>query len=257
MLPRYYECYRPGVRMAFEFLAYLALALALGFKHSYDADHLVAVSNLLTRSANMRRTATMSVAWAAGHMLTASVITVILFTLGATFFAGAIHAFELGVAGMLIAIGAFGLALEFGLHRRLIPALQRLGLLHDHAHAHGVEEHHHPHWHLGRYREHGTMLGIGIVHGLASNDEILVLLIASFGMASLTIEGLLVGVGVFSLGVVAGMILFGLGLSYPILRWGDAKVRRVVNVATALLSIAYGTYLLAGFEGINLLPFGG
>ena len=101
------------------------------------------------------------------------------------------------------------------------------------------------------------MLGIGIVHGLASNDEILVLLIASFGMASLTIEGLLVGVGVFSLGVVAGMILFGLGLSYPILRWGDAKVRRVVNVATALLSIAYGTYLLAGFEGINLFPFGG
>ena len=101
------------------------------------------------------------------------------------------------------------------------------------------------------------MLGIGIVHGLASNDEILVLLIASFGMASLTIEGLLVGVGVFSLGVVAGMILFGLGLSYPILRWGDAKVRRVVNVATALLSIAYGIYLLAGFEGINLFPFGG
>lgn len=29
-------------------LALLALALVLGFKHSYDADHLVAVSNLIT-----------------------------------------------------------------------------------------------------------------------------------------------------------------------------------------------------------------
>ena len=100
------------------------------------------------------------------------------------------------------------------------------------------------------------MFGIGIVHGLASNDEILVLLVASFGLATLTIEGLLVGVGVFSLGVVAGMILFGLGLSYPILRWGDVKVRRIVNVVAAALSIGYGLFLLAGHEGINLLPFG-
>ena len=242
--------------MAYEFLAYLALALALGFKHSYDADHLVAVSNLLTRSANLRRTTTMSVTWAAGHMLTASVITVTLFLLGATFLAGFIRNFELAVAIMLIAIGVFGLLLEFGLHRRIALALIRLGFLHDHSHEHGTEAHHHSHWHIRRYREHGTMFGIGIVHGLASNDEILVLLVASFGLATLTIEGLLVGVGVFSLGVVAGMILFGLGLSYPILRWGDVKVRRIVNVVAAALSIGYGLFLLAGHEGINLLPFG-
>ena len=100
------------------------------------------------------------------------------------------------------------------------------------------------------------MLGIGVVHGLASNDEILALLLASFAMADLTIEGLLVGVGMFSLGVVAGMIAFGVGISYPILRWGDAKVRRVINVVAAALSIGYGILLVAGFEGINLLPIG-
>src|SRR2546425_628565 len=159
--------------MALEFLAYLALALALGFKHSYDADHLVAVSNLLTRSASLRRTTTMSVTWAAGHMVTASLITVILFQLGQTFLAGFIGSFELAVVAMLIAIGILGLALEFGLSRRLVRLLQRLRLLHEHEHPHGQEEHRHVHWHLGRFREHGTMLGIGVVHGLASNDEIL------------------------------------------------------------------------------------
>ena len=242
--------------MALEFLAYLALALALGFKHSYDADHLVAVSNLLTRSASLRRTTTMSVTWAAGHMVTASLITVILFQLGQTFLAGFIGSFELAVVAMLIAIGILGLSLEFGLSRRLVRLLQRLRLLHEHEHPHGQEEHRHAHWHLGRFREHGTMLGIGVVHGLASNDEILSLLLASFGIATLTIGGLLAGVGVFSLGVVAGMILFGLGLSYPILRWGDTKVRRIVNVVAAGLSIGYGVFLLAGYEGINLLPLG-
>jgi hypothetical protein len=53
------------------------------------------------------------------------------------------------------------------------------------------------------------------------------------------------------------MVLFGLGLNYPMLRWGDARVRRVVSVVAAVLSIAYGVLLLLGFQGINLLPIGG
>ena len=66
--------------MAIEFAAFMVLALVLGFKHSYDADHLVAVSNLITRSGSVRKTSLMSVAWAAGHMVTAAIITVLLYT---------------------------------------------------------------------------------------------------------------------------------------------------------------------------------
>src|SRR5213078_4004303 len=66
--------------LANEFAAFIVLALALGFKHSYDADHLVAVSNLITRSGSVRKTSLMSVAWAAGHMVTAAIITVLLYT---------------------------------------------------------------------------------------------------------------------------------------------------------------------------------
>ena len=54
--------------MAIEFAAFMVLALVLGFKHSYDADHLVAVSNLITRSGSVRKTSLMSVAWAAGQI---------------------------------------------------------------------------------------------------------------------------------------------------------------------------------------------
>ena len=96
------------------------------------------------------------------------------------------------------------------------------------------------------------MFGIGVVHGLASNDELLVLFLVSLSVTSLA--GLLGGVGVFSAGVVLGMIVFGIGISYPLSRWGDARVRRVVNVAAALLSISYAAFLFLGFEGVNLLP---
>ena len=96
------------------------------------------------------------------------------------------------------------------------------------------------------------MFSIGIVHGIASNDELLVLLVVALGVETLT--GILIGVGVFSLGVVAGMIVFAIGLNYPILRWGSVPVRRVVNTAVAILSIAYAALLFAGFEGFNPFP---
>lgn len=225
--------------MVHDVLFFVVLALALGFKHSYDADHLVAVSNLLTRSRDLRKTSLMSLSWAAGHMITASLITIVLFTFRETLLRDFLTHVEFIVAVMLVAIGVLSLLLEFG-------------ILHSHVHRHEAGDPEHAHVHLARFTEHRAMFGIGVVHGLASNDELLVLFVASLSVTSLL--GLLGGVGVFSVGVVLGMILFGLGVSYPITRWGSVRVRRVVNVTAALLSLAYAAYLFLGFEGLNLLP---
>ncbi len=219
-------------------LLFVGLSLALGFKHSYDADHLVAVSNLLTRSRSLRRTSFMSFSWAAGHMMTATVVTVLLFTFRDVLLRDFLSHLELAVAVMLILIGSLGLLVEFG-------------FLHSHRHRHESREHVHPHLHFGDIREHRAMFGIGVIHGIASNDELLILLVASLGVTSFL--GLLGGVGVFSLGVVLGMVLFGLGVSYPVMRFGTRRVRRAVNVAAATLSIGYAVILFLGFEGTNLL----
>ena len=42
-------------------LEFAALALFLGMKHSFDADHLVAVSNLLTKARSLAHSAWMAV----------------------------------------------------------------------------------------------------------------------------------------------------------------------------------------------------
>ena len=256
-----------------EVLPFLALALALGFKHSYDADHVVAVSNLLTRTRSLRRATTLGVWWAAGHMATASVITVAIYLIGRDLIVPLFDNFDVAVAVMLIAIGVVALLWEFGLGEPVRAALRRAFGLHEHPHGHrlfafvrrlrgihapleGPEDatHRHPHLHLRKLEDHETMLGIGIVHGLASNDELIYLLVGAFGVG--TLSEVVAGVGVFSLGVVAGMIVFAVGLSYPMARWGDVKVRRVVNVVAASLSLAYGAYLLLGGKGFNLLPIG-
>jgi len=229
--------------VAYEFIAFMVLALALGFKHSYDADHLVAVSNLITRSGSIRKTSLMSMSWAAGHMVTAAIITVLLYTFRQAILADVLGHLDLLVAIMLLFIGVVGLLWEFN-------------LFHVHEHWHGLVQHRHFHtWlhgHLTKHGEHKTMFSIGIVHGLASNDELLVLFVVALGVA--TLSGILLGVAVFSLGVVAGMIVFAVSLNYPMLRWGRGPVRRVVNVVVAVLSIAYAILLFAGFEGFNPFP---
>ncbi|MGI0148451.1 MAG: hypothetical protein ACREDF_02815 [Thermoplasmata archaeon] len=229
--------------MAYEFIAFMVLALALGFKHSYDADHLVAVSSLIARSGSVRKTSLMSASWAVGHMTTAAILTVLLYTFREALLSEFLTHLEVLVAVMLVVIGVLGLLWEFD-------------VFHVHDHWHGLIQHTHLHsWlhgHLAKHGEHKTMFSIGIVHGIASNDELLMLFVVALNVA--TLGGILLGVAVFSLGVVAGMILFSIGLNYPILRWGSDRVRRVVNTAVAILSIAYAALLFAGFEGFNPFP---
>lgn len=226
-----------------DFFAFIVLALALGFKHSYDADHLLAVSNLIARSPSVRRASLMSVSWAVGHMLTAAILTVVLFTIGRSVLLGFLEQMELAVGVMLVVIGVAGLLWEFN-------------VFHVHEHVHGVARHTHLHsWlhgHLAKHGEHKTMFSIGIVHGIASNDELLVLLFVALIVA--TLGELLLGVAVFSLGVVAGMVLFAVGINYPVVRWGSRRVRRIVNVVVAVLSIVYAVLLFAGFGGFNPIP---
>lgn len=223
---------------------FIVLAIALGFKHSYDADHLVAVSNLIARSPGIRTTAAMSVSWAAGHMITASIITVILFLSREAFLRDVLRPLEAAVAVMLIVLGVLSLAWEFGI-------LPKLAHVHLHRHRGETPEHEHAHVHVLR-REHGAMFGIGIVHGLASNDELLILFVSALSVTSLA--GLLVGVAVFSAGVVIGMVSFGLALTYPMKKWDAKGVRRAVALIAGALSIVYGILILVGFGGFN--PFG-
>ena len=65
--------------MGYEFLLLLGLAIALGFKHAYDPDHVVAVSNVIARSDGLKKTSLLSVSWALGHMVTAAALAVLLF----------------------------------------------------------------------------------------------------------------------------------------------------------------------------------
>ncbi len=219
-------------------------AILLGIKHSFDADHLVAVTGVLSNASSTKYTTKLSISWALGHMITASILTIILFSFKETLLKEILENAELLVPFMLIVIALLTLAWEFD-------------LIHFHRHKHiqnDIEkgrEHTHLHLHWPKLNEHGTMMGIGIIHGLASNDELLLLFTSTLAFDELW--AILVGVMFFTVGVIGGMVTYGWLMNFPNQRWGEKRVTRVVNVTIATVTIAYAVWLLLGLEGINVV----
>jgi hypothetical protein len=217
----------------------LGLALVLGVKHAFDADHLVAVGNVLTRARSVPSAFRLSTAWAAGHLLTAAALSLLLFYGRETIWPGLVARLDLLVPVMLIAIGLWG----------LLVATRRV---HAHRHEHDGRRHAHLHVHVSESHEARKMGAIGLVHGLASNDELLLVLTVVLGAA--TPLDVLLLVAVFSLGVVLGMGAYAAAIHLSVAEARRPAAAWWTNVTFSVLSIAYAAWLLAGREGINLLP---
>jgi len=214
-----------------DYLPFAGLALLLGFKHSYDADHIIAVANFLRKADTLKSAVRISVSWALGHMITAAIITTLLYVFRESLLTAFLANFEKVVGVMLIVLGLFSLKDVFNLH--------------SHAHKHEGISHEHPHRHAQDFNGHvhKHMFGIGIIHGIASNDELLILFTASLGLS--TLWGILAGVAVFSIGVVLGMVLFALIFSYPLLKSRSEALYKAVTMITGAVSVAYGGLVLA------------
>ena len=102
-----------------------------------------------------------------------------------------------------------------------------------------------------RLHFHHKLFGVGIIQGLASNDELIAVFVAGLGVGSLQL--LLGGVAIFTVGVVLGMTLFGVAVTIPILKYGMRRVQIAVNVVAGSLSIIYGIMMIVGLGGFN--PF--
>ena len=215
-----------------ELISFMGLALILGFKHSYDSDHLIAVSNILRKIDSVKSSLKIGSSWAVGHMLTATMITITLFIFKKSFLNSILRHFEKIVALILIIVGFLSLRDFFSFH--------------SHRHSHGRLAHSHPHAHIrghqAKKHSHTHMFAIGIMHGLASNDELLILFAASLTITS--IWGLIAALGLFSVGVVLGMAGFTIIFSYPLIKFHSEKIYKFVSFGTGSIGMIYGALML-------------
>ncbi len=201
--------------MYMETTAFL-FAAAIGFSHAFEADHLVAVSSIVTRRNSMTLAIKDGAYWGAGHTATILLIGV-LFLMGKLILPEAIFSyFEAAVGLMLIGLGT----------GRLLKAFRQRheGLKHTHT------------------KDHGLAFGVGLLHGLAGSG---VLVLSVLG----TSESVSWGLGylmVFGIGSVAGMMVaagvFSLPFSGKLFK--GKTPRLLFTLVSAVLCLGLGAWLL-------------
>src|SRR5215210_7517321 len=121
------------------------LGSLLGMRHALEPDHLAAVSTLVTHDRGGYKAAWLGACWGLGHTCSLLASGVVLVVLRAEMPARATDLFELGVALMLVALGAraIHIAAQQGVDGPL------------HTHHHGGVVHVHPgapaHVHIGAW----------------------------------------------------------------------------------------------------------
>ena len=230
-------------------LGLLAVGFVLGLRHALDVDHLAAVSTIVSQRRSLWSSSLVGAVWGLGHTASLLAVGVLVIGLHTAIPPAVAQTLELGVAVMLIGLGA-----------NLLRTVLRGDTIHHHAHTHDGHHHVHPHVHpvgSGGDVAHHHVLGagrrpflVGLMHGLAGSAGLMLVVLATIPSPGFAVAYLVV----FGVGSIGGMVAMSALLGVPLLLASTrfARAGLVVQGAAALGSIAVGV-LLAWEIGATLL----
>ena len=243
-----------------QFLALAGFGFLLGMRHATDADHVIAVTTIVSRHRTTGGAAAIGALWGVGHTLTIVVVGAGIILLGWVIPARVGLSLELSVGAMLIVLGLMNLS---GVLQRITESLTPSAQVHAHPHRHGDYVHTHLHGHgpeshphspeqtpLGRLDRSLGGLGlyqlvrplvVGVVHGLAGSAAVALLVLTTIGNTGWAIVYLLV----FGVGTIAGMMLITAAIAWPFTYsgWRFARLPAALRMASGVISLAVGLVL--------------
>ena len=221
--------------------AALSLGFIYGLRHALDADHLVAVSTIVSEHKSVLRSSLIGTFWGIGHTASLFVVGLVVVLLRAAIPPHVGTAMEMAVALMLVVLGInvlWKLGKDRGLAVHAHSHLHEDGAPHTHLHLHTEKSHDHPHYlfRIGR-----RPFLVGLVHGMAGS--------AALTLAVLTtIPSVLLGltyIVVFGAGSVGGMLLMSAMISLPFATTARrfSKINWWIRLTAGVASIAFGLVL--------------
>lgn len=223
----------------------LGLGLVFGLKHATEADHIIAVSSIVSHHRSLLHSVTVGALWGVGHTVSLIFVGIIVLALRVAVPDRVANWLEFAVALMIIALGASALLRVRSGRRRDI---------HLHQHKHDGVAHVHLHFH-----EHGTAhkgavpahshavsrigfkpLLVGAMHGLAGSATLTLLVLTQINSTALG----LVYLSVFGIGSIFGMLLMSglIGLPFALSAQRFGGVHYGLQTVAGALSIAFGLW---------------
>jgi len=242
------------------FLSIIALGFFLGMRHATDADHVVAVTTIVSRERTIRSAALIGVLWGLGHTITIFFVGSLIILFGIVIPPRLGLTMELSVGLMLILLGILNLS---GMMHWI---KQNFGAGTVHSHSHGEFVHTHTAqdpaqqtndslgWMdraFGRVGVYQLLrpLAVGVVHGLAGSAAIALLVLTTIRVPVWAMIYLLV----FGLGTVAGMMLITAAIAVPftLSETRFARMNRVLATASGIISLVFGLLIVYEMGFVN------
>jgi len=199
----------------------LLFAAAVGFGHAFEADHLVAVSNIVTKRDKLGLAIKDGIYWGLGHSSTIFLIGLIIIVGKATFLDGYFGYFEAIVGLMLIGLGLYRLYQYFNYRHQPVELIDANGNFH-------------------------LAYGVGLVHGLAGSGAMVVLVMSEIQSSFNSMLYLVI----FGLGSVVGMLVAAGIFSLPFSKKlsSNRNIQLGLIILSSLICIVYGGYVI--FENL-------
>jgi high-affinity nickel permease len=220
-------------------LTTLVLGFALGVKHALDADHVVAISTIVSQYRNPLKATLVGIFWGIGHTTTLLLVGI------------AVIGFKLVIPDQLalsmeFLVGVILFALGIQILWMYLPKKKHL-----HVHDHGDKIHAHEHFHLRKgggedvqhhpLRQHKSLL-LGMMHGLAGSAALMLLVLSTIQSP---IEGAIY-ILVFGVGSILGMMVIStlIGLPFALSSGRFASLNHTIRFIAGLLSTALGIFVM-------------
>ncbi len=213
------------------------LGLVLGVRHSTDADHVVAISTIVTRERSLRGASLIGALWGLGHTVTISIVGCLIILFGVVIPPRVGLSMEFSVALMLILLGLLNLT---GVMQKVVARLstgqQAAAAV---APPTGVKRGARAHYGLYQCLR---PLVVGLVHGLAGSAAIALLVLSTIHNPSWALVYLVI----FGVGTMLGMMCMTVAMSLPMVYAGDRlpQVSRYLGVASGVVSVCFGCFLV-------------
>jgi len=222
------------------FFTILSTGFVLGLQHALDADHVVAVSTIVSKTKSLKSSSIFGAIWGAGH-------TTMLF-----------------IVGLLILLFKFTIPPKVALFFEFCVGLMLLGMginlliklfknkTHAHTHEHDGQPHSHTHSHVVLHNHHHKSFIVGMIHGLAGSATLMLLVLSS---VSSPVQGALF-ILIFGIGSITGMFVTSALIGLPfVLSAKFDRIHTALAIISGVASILIGSSILYEIGVVEHLLF--
>jgi sulfite exporter TauE/SafE len=210
----------------------LAIGFVLGLQHATEADHLAAVSTIVSEKKNLFTASIVGGLWGIGH-------TISLFAVGLLVILLKFQISESLEAKLEACVGAMLVLLGLNALRKLFQASK----VHVHSHEHDGHKHVHIHTHgeaaeRSHHRLSPRSVVIGMVHGLAGSAALMLLVVPTIPSPAIA----LLYIVIFGIGSIGGMMAmsFLIGLPFHFTAGRFDVLNRGIRLIAGIFSLGLG-----------------